>query len=106
MHEIISVFLKISVQSVCLYHSHVAQPALGDFGTRHLHEARLSFKSHYRSVRSNALRQQIENSNRTAADIDRTPSRLNPDLVQKPIGLRFVNLGLCEQALQFSLRTA
>ena len=29
-----------------------------------------------------------------AADVNRTPPRLNPALVQNPIGLRLVNLGL------------
>lgn len=75
MHEIIGVLLEAGVQGVGVHHSHVAQPACGDFGARHLHEARLPFESHHRSVRSDALGQQIENANRTAADIDRTPSR-------------------------------
>ena len=57
VHEIIRVFLKTGVQRVCLHHPHVPQPAFGDFGTRHLHEAGLSFKSHDRSGLANTLRQ-------------------------------------------------
>src|SRR5262245_32845506 len=99
MHQVESAFLQAGAQAIGLLDFDVVQPALGDLGTRHVYKTCLSFNSDHRSLWADAPRQQVQNPDRAATNIDGSPSGLDRDSVQEPIGIRLIGLGLCEQPL-------
>lgn len=48
------------------------------------------------------MREQVEDVDRPAADIDRLPAWLNADLIEKPIGRWRILLGLGKQPVALS----
>ncbi len=79
-----SLIAQALAEALRLYESHVGQAASRNFALRHLSKGTLAFAPDFESAGPDALRQEVEDSDWAAPDINGPPARFGADLAEQP----------------------
>jgi hypothetical protein len=93
-------------RGVALHHTDVGQRTLLDDLASELDELRLQVKPEDLALRTDLLSQQVEDAQRTTAEIHRPPARTNAEAIEQPACLGCEVLRLFEQTLLLLRRDA